>query len=95
MAPLPTASLPTPEVHPFVRLWLHARRTGADGAAAVLSSINKACDVVPELLIGVAIDVIVRGQTRSSRSCSGSTDRESTSCWCWRRSTRSHGCPSR
>jgi ATP-binding cassette subfamily B protein len=29
-------------------------------AAAVLSTVNKVCDVVPELLIGVAIDVIVR-----------------------------------
>ena len=49
--------------HPFMRLWAHARRQRKRMIlAAVLSTINKACDVVPELLIGVAIDVIVRGE---------------------------------
>src|SRR5690606_14606171 len=54
---------PSTSAHPFVRLWHHARRHRARMVlAAVLSTLNKACDVVPELLIGVAIDVIVRGE---------------------------------
>jgi ATP-binding cassette subfamily B protein len=50
-----------PPTHPFLRLWHHARRHRRRlVAAALLSTLNKVCDVVPELLIGVAIDVIVR-----------------------------------
>jgi ATP-binding cassette, subfamily B, bacterial len=50
------------DTHPFRRLWHHARRHRKRMVmAAVLSTVNKVCDVVPELLIGVAIDVIVRG----------------------------------
>ncbi len=43
--------------------------------AAVLSSINKACDVAPELLIGVAIDVVVRGDGSFLSSLFGMSDR--------------------
>lgn len=49
--------------HPFIRLWRHAAAHRKRMVlAAVFSTINKVCDVVPELLIGVAIDVIVRGE---------------------------------
>jgi ATP-binding cassette subfamily B protein len=43
--------------------------------ASVLSTLNKICDVVPELLIGVAIDVIVRGQDSFLSSLFGVEDR--------------------
>jgi ATP-binding cassette subfamily B protein len=63
-------------IHPFVRLWHHARRHRRQLVlASVLSTINKACDVVPELLIGVAIDVIVRGEDSFLASAFGVTDR--------------------
>jgi ATP-binding cassette subfamily B protein len=63
-------------VHPFVRLWHHARRHRRQLVlASVLSTINKACDVVPELLIGVAIDVIVRGEDSFLSSAFGVSDR--------------------
>ena len=43
--------------------------------AAVMSTLNKLFDVVPELLIGVAIDVIVRGDDSFLSSLFGVTDR--------------------
>ena len=43
--------------------------------ASVLSTVNKVCDVVPELLIGVAIDVIVRGEDSFLSSVFGVSDR--------------------
>jgi ATP-binding cassette subfamily B protein len=43
--------------------------------AAVFSTINKFCDIVPELLIGVAIDVIVRGESSFLSEVFGVTDR--------------------
>jgi ATP-binding cassette subfamily B protein len=43
--------------------------------AAVFSTINKFCDIVPELLIGVAIDVIVRGESSFLSEIFGVTDR--------------------
>jgi ATP-binding cassette subfamily B protein len=45
-------------------------------AAAVLSTVNKVCDVVPELLIGVAIDVIVRADDSFLSSVFGIEDRK-------------------
>ncbi|HRE00933.1 MAG TPA: ABC transporter ATP-binding protein [Ilumatobacteraceae bacterium] len=62
--------------HPFVRLWHHARNHRRRLVlAGVMSTINKACDVVPELLIGVAIDVVVRGNTSFLSSLFGVSDR--------------------
>ncbi|MGE3620881.1 MAG: ABC transporter ATP-binding protein [Acidimicrobiia bacterium] len=61
--------------HPFLRLWHHARRHRTRMVwAAVLSTANKVCDVVPELLIGVAIDVIVRGEDSFLSSVFGVSD---------------------
>jgi ATP-binding cassette subfamily B protein len=62
--------------HPFIRLWHHARNhRGRIVLAAVFSTINKFCDIVPELLIGVAIDVIVRGESSFLADIFGVTDR--------------------
>jgi len=51
-----------PGAHPLLRLWRYSgshRRTVL--WATVLSSLNKAMDVAPELLIGAAVDVVVQG----------------------------------
>lgn len=62
--------------HPFARLWRHAEaHRGRLVLASVMSTINKAFDVVPELLIGVAIDVVVRGDTSVIASAFGIADR--------------------
>ena len=62
--------------HPFIRLWHHARRHRSRLVlASALSTVNKVCDVVPELLIGVAIDVIVRGEDSFLSSVFGVSDR--------------------
>jgi ATP-binding cassette, subfamily B, bacterial len=53
---------PSAEAPPLVRLWRYAgghRRTVV--AAIGFSVLNKLADVVPELLIGAAVDVVVRG----------------------------------
>ncbi|HJR26481.1 MAG TPA: ABC transporter ATP-binding protein [Acidimicrobiales bacterium] len=49
-----------PTASPLRQLWSHARNHRAKVVqATVLSVVNKACDVVPELLIGAAVDVVV------------------------------------
>ena len=51
----------TPE-RPLSALWQrHQRYRGRFVAAVTASTINKVADVVPELLIGAAVDVVVRG----------------------------------
>ncbi|RJK96078.1 ABC transporter ATP-binding protein [Vallicoccus soli] len=48
--------------HPLLALWRYARRYRPRILlAALLTTLNKAADVAPELLIGVAVDVVVRG----------------------------------
>ena len=48
---------------PLRALWRHHRRHRPRAvAAAVATSVNTAADVAPELLLGVAVDVVVRGQ---------------------------------
>lgn len=52
--------MPHPPQHPLRRLFTHARQYRADVAIASLYSVlNKIFDVLPELLIGVAVDVVV------------------------------------
>ena len=64
--PVPTATpaaAPPAATQPLRALW---RRYGAYRArfvaAVVASTVNKVADIVPELLIGAAVDVVVRGQ---------------------------------
>jgi ATP-binding cassette, subfamily B, bacterial len=48
-------------VHPLRRLWRHAAGHRRRVATAVaMSVVNKVMDVLPEVLIGVAVDVVVR-----------------------------------
>ena len=58
-----TATVPA-AASPLRRLWRHAssRHRRRIVAASIFSTINKAADVAPELLIGAAIDVVVRGE---------------------------------
>ena len=54
------ATPPTPALHPLRRLFAHARGYRRDlGLATLYSALNKFFDVLPELLIGVAVDVVV------------------------------------
>lgn len=49
-------------VHPLIRLWRYtAPHRGRVVLGTTLSVANKVFDVVPEILIGAAVDVIVRG----------------------------------
>src|SRR5688572_9994652 len=61
---------------PLVRLWEYAgghRRTVV--AAVTASVVNKLADVMPELLIGAAVDVVVRGNDSIVAQAFGVEDR--------------------
>jgi len=56
----PSPTRPREEAPPLARLWRYMRRHRARTIwAVVLSVLNKLFDVVPEILIGIAIDVVV------------------------------------
>ncbi len=55
-----TGSIPLSSTPPLRDLWRHASKQRPKVVlATVMSVLNKACDVMPELLIGVAVDVVV------------------------------------
>ncbi|MCX6397366.1 MAG: ABC transporter ATP-binding protein [Propionibacteriales bacterium] len=59
----PTSPAPLSPDEPLRALWLRYRAyRGRFVAAVTMSTINKVADVVPELLIGAAVDVVIRGQ---------------------------------
>ena len=59
---LVSAPAPVPGSHPLVQLWSRYRVYRPRLVAAVtMSVVNKVMDVMPELIIGAAIDVVVRG----------------------------------
>ena len=62
---VPTAIPPEPPADPtppLRRLWHYARgHRGTVVWAVIFTVLNKLCDVMPELLIGAAVDVVVRG----------------------------------
>ena len=58
--PLRTGPIPLSSTPPLRDLWRHASKQRPKVVlATVMSVLNKACDVMPELLIGVAVDVVV------------------------------------
>jgi ATP-binding cassette, subfamily B, bacterial len=75
------------KVPPIVRLWRYAdgHRSPADRAAvvaAVMSVLNTTFDIAPPFLIGIAVDIVVVGETSFVARMSGVTDlRGSWSCW--------------
>ncbi|EHN09843.1 ATP-binding protein of ABC transporter [Patulibacter medicamentivorans] len=74
------AAAPPPrlaEAHPLVRLWRHATAFRRRIVMGVVSSVlNKLFDIAPELLIGVAIDVVVRTDDSFVAQIFGVRDRE-------------------
>ncbi|WP_445147858.1 ABC transporter ATP-binding protein [Baekduia sp. Peel2402] len=66
------------EVHPLVRLWRRAPAyRGRIIRGSILTVLNKLCDIAPELLIGVAIDVVVRDSESMVAQLFGVESRES------------------
>ncbi|MBX3724992.1 MAG: hypothetical protein KF823_03645 [Xanthomonadales bacterium] len=60
-----------PTMHPLKRLLGHAAdRRGDIRLATVWSVLNKVFDVLPEILIGVAVDVVVNRHDYSGRRSS-------------------------
>lgn len=76
---LATASAPA---HPIRALWQRHRRYRKRLIAAVtMSTINKIADVAPELLIGAAVDVVVRGSDSFVASLLGVESRYQQLAW--------------
>jgi ATP-binding cassette subfamily B protein len=68
---------PPRELHPIRRLWRHAPRyRGRILRGSILTALNKIFDIAPELLIGVAIDIVVRDQDSMVSRWFGIHDRE-------------------
>ncbi|GAA4114708.1 ABC transporter ATP-binding protein [Knoellia locipacati] len=67
---------------PLAALWQrHRRYRGRLVAAVAMSTVNKVADVVPELLIGAAVDVVVRGQDSFVGAVLGVESRYSQLAW--------------
>jgi len=67
---------------PLAALWQrHRRYRGRLVAAVTMSTVNKVADVVPELLIGAAVDVVVRGQDSFVGEVLGVESRYSQLAW--------------
>lgn len=72
----------TPAGHPLVQLWRRYRRYRPRVVLAFgLSSLKKVMDVMPELLIGAAIDVVVRGADSFVADVIGVSDRATQLVW--------------
>ncbi|HDS1229895.1 ABC transporter ATP-binding protein [Pseudomonas asiatica] len=68
--------------HPLGQLWIRYRQYRPRVVLAlVLSTIRKIMDVVPELLIGAAIDVVVRGSDSFVATLLGVPDRRDQLIW--------------
>ena len=53
----------TNNTHPLTRLLAYGQQYRGQTWQAIISSIfNKLCDVAPEILIGIAVDVVVKKQ---------------------------------
>jgi ATP-binding cassette subfamily B protein len=64
------------EAPPLVRLWRYARGHRRTVVAAIsFSVVNKLADVMPELLIGAAVDVVVRAEDSLVATVFGVEDR--------------------
>jgi ATP-binding cassette, subfamily B, bacterial len=74
--PLRRHRLPAAEAPPLVRLWRYARGHRRTVIAAItFSVVNKLADVMPELLIGAAVDVVVRADDSLVATVFGIEDR--------------------
>ncbi|MGG5258141.1 ABC transporter ATP-binding protein [Phycicoccus avicenniae] len=74
--------LPAPPTRPLAALWARYRRHRTRFLLAVaVSTLNKVADVVPELLIGAAVDVVVRGDGSFVAGVFGVESREAQLVW--------------
>jgi ATP-binding cassette, subfamily B, bacterial len=65
------------QLHPLRRLWRRApRHRAAIVRGSILTALNKLFDIAPELLIGVAIDIVVRDKDSIVAQLFGISDRE-------------------
>ncbi|MGZ5405412.1 MAG: ABC transporter ATP-binding protein [Nocardioides sp.] len=77
-----TPTTDTPVQQPLRALWQRQRRyRGRFVAAVAMSSLNKVADVVPELLIGAAVDVVVRGSDSFAATVLGVESRYQQLAW--------------
>ncbi|MFB9731325.1 MULTISPECIES: ABC transporter ATP-binding protein [Ornithinimicrobium] len=68
--------------HPLAQLWTRYRQYRARVVLAfLLSTVRKVMDVMPELLIGAAIDVVVRGSDSFVADLLGVADRREQLVW--------------
>ena len=68
--------------HPLAALWRRYRAYRVRFIAAVIASVvNKVADVVPELLIGAAVDVVIRGQNPWAADVLGVESRYAQLAW--------------
>jgi len=68
--------------HPLAALWRRYRAYRVRFVAAVIASVvNKVADVVPELLIGAAVDVVIRGQNSWAADVLGVESRHAQLAW--------------
>lgn len=75
--PVPFLPVNEAPVHPLRRLWRRAPRyRGSVVRGTVWAVLNQIFDILPELLIGVAIDVVVREQDSFVGQWTGIEDRE-------------------
>jgi ATP-binding cassette, subfamily B, bacterial len=67
---------PPSPVHPLLRLWRYAGRHRRRMVwAGFFTTVNKFADVAPELIIGAAVDVVVRGEASLVSGLLGIDDR--------------------
>ena len=77
-----SSAAPPPTRKPLTELWHRYRAYRARFVAAVImSTVNKIADVMPELLIGAAVDVVVRGQDSFVAGLLGVESRHSQLAW--------------
>ena len=78
-------SVPPVRVHPLRRLFGYARQYRRDvWLASLFSVLNKFFDVLPEVLIGVAVDVVVnRKDSFLARFGLERSPRSRSSAWRW------------
>ena len=77
-----TSNPPVPTEKPLRALWQRQQRfRGRFIAAVAMSSLNKVADVVPELLIGAAVDVVVRGADSWAATLLGVDSRYAQLAW--------------
>lgn len=74
--PIPTAAAAAVRARPVTRLWNYTQpHRSRVWLAALFAALNKVFDVAPELLIGAAVDVVVRGDRSMVGRVFGTDDR--------------------